>query len=95
MIKILCMLSIIFMLGCGFTKDTSKGLGDEIGSSFKKADEKEELLDTREKVRRSKAEYNDCLDNNPSRESSCESLKNEYEQNVEEYVELQKKLNEL
>ena len=91
----LCLLSLLFMLGCGITKDTSKGLGKEIGSSFKKADEKEELLDTREKVRRSKSKYNNCLKNNPNNESNCDSLKIEYEQNVEEYVELQKKLNAL
>ena len=95
MIRILCTLLVLFMLGCGITKDTSKGICDEIGSSFKKADEKEELLDTREKVRKSKIKYNDCVNNNPNSETSCESLKTEYEQNVEEYVELQKKLNEL
>ena len=95
MIRILCILLVLFMLGCGITKDTSKGVGDEIGSSFKKADEKEALLETRERVRKSKLKYNNCVDNNPNSDSSCESLKNEYEQNVEEYVELQKKLNEL
>ena len=93
--RTLCLLMVLFMVGCGITKDTSKGLGNEIGSSFKKANEKEDLLETREKVRRSKLKYNNCLNDNPNSESSCESYKNEYEQNVEEYVELQKKLNEL
>ena len=92
--RTLFLLIVLFIVGCGITKDTSKGLGNEIGSSFKKANEKEDLLETRGKVRRSKLEYNKCLNDNPNRESSCDSQKNEYEQNVEEYVELQKKLNE-
>ena len=93
--RTICLLIVLFMVGCGFTKDTSKGLGDEIGSSFQKADDKEDLLETREMVRRSKLKYNKCVDNNPNSETSCENLRIEYEQNVEEYVELQKKLNAL
>ena len=91
---ILLSLLLVAFVGCGFTKDKSKTLGGEVSSSFKKADEKEELLEAREKVVRSKAKYRDCIDDNPN-ESSCESLKLEYEQNVERYTELQDSLNQL
>ena len=90
--RVLCLLFVALLFGCGFTKDTSKGIGGEIGSSFKKADDKEELLNSREKVKKSKIKYNKCLKDNPG---SCDSEKAEYDQNVDEFVELQKKLNEL
>ena len=91
---ILLSLLLATAIGCGFTKDKSKSLGDEVSSSFKKADEKEDLLEVREQVVRSKAKYRDCVDDNPNA-SSCENLKLEYEQNVERYIELQNSLNEL
>ena len=91
---ILLSLLLLTFAGCGFTKDKSKSFGDEVSSSFKKADEKEDLLEAREKVVRSRDKYRDCVDDNPS-ESSCENLKLEYEQNVERYTELQDSLNEL
>ena len=90
--KFIPVLVILLMLGCSYGKDASKGVGNEIGESFQKADDKEDLLETREKVKRSRNKYNSCIKKRPS---GCESEKAEYEQNVAEYVELQKKLSDL
>lgn len=90
--KFIPMLVVLLLLGCSYGKETSKGVGGEIGDSFQKADDKEDLLETREKVKRSRNKYNSCIKKRPS---GCESEKEEYDRNVAEYVELQKQLSDL
>jgi hypothetical protein len=90
--KFIPMLIILLILGCSYGKEASRGVGGEIGDSFKKADDKENLLESREKVIRSRNKYNSCIKDRPS---GCESEKEEYDQNVAEYVEFQKHLSDL
>ncbi len=82
---------ILFVTGCGVTQDTSKGLSEEIKSSFRRANEKQDLLRARDQVRKAKSKYNDCLNDNSTRRSVCDGLKLEYEQKVEYYTEIQRK----
>ncbi len=90
--KFIPMLILLLIMGCSYGKEATRGVGGEIGDSFKKADDKESLLETREKVIRSKNRYNSCIKDSPS---GCEAEKAEYDSNVAEYVELQKKLSDL
>lgn len=90
--KFIPMLVLVLMLGCSYGKEATRGVGGEVSNSFKKADDKESLLESRQKVVRSKNKYNSCIKDRPS---GCESEKEEYDQNVAEYVELQKKLSDL
>jgi len=90
--KIIPMLILLLILGCSYGKEATRGVGGEIGDSFKKADDKESLLESREKVVRSRNKYNSCIKDRPS---GCDAQKDEYDQNVAEYVELQKKLSDL
>lgn len=90
--KFIPMLIILLTLGCSYGKEATRGVGGEIGDSFKKADDKESLLESRQKVVRSKNKYNSCIKDNPGR---CDSEKDEYDKNVAEYVELQKNLSDL
>jgi hypothetical protein len=90
--KIIPILLMLLIFGCSYGKEASKGIGGGISNSFKKADDKESLLDSREKVKRSKSKYNSCLKHSPS---GCDREKDEYDQNVAEYVEIQKRLSDL
>lgn len=90
--KIIPMLILLLALGCSYGKEATRGVGGEIGDSFKKADDKESLLESREKVVRSKNRYNSCM---KKTNSGCDSEKEEYDRNVAEYVELQRKLSDL
>lgn len=90
--KLILLLLICMMLGCSYGKEASKGVGGEISDSFKKADEKENLLEARQRVIKSRNKYNSCLKHSPS---GCEREKSEYDENVEAYVELQKQLSDL
>ena len=90
--KIIPILLLLLVLGCSYGKEATRGVGGEIGDSFKKADDKESLLESREKVVKSKNRYNSCEKDSPGR---CDAEKEEYESNVAEYVELQKKLSDL
>ena len=90
--KLIPLILICLVLGCSYGKEASKGVGGEISDSFKKADDKEALLEARERVIRSKSKYNSCLKKSPS---GCEREKNEYDENVEQYVELQQRLSDL
>ncbi len=90
--KFIPLLVMLLILGCSYGKEASKGVGGKISNSFKKANDKESLLESREKVKRSKSKYNSCLKHSPS---GCDREKDEYDQNVAEYVELQKKLSDL
>jgi hypothetical protein len=90
--KFIPILVILLMLGCSYGKEASKGVGGEIGDSFQKANDKEDLLESREKVKRSRNKYNSCIKDRPS---GCESEKEEYDQNVAEYIEIQQQLSDL
>ncbi len=85
---ILYLCFILLASGCGIAKETSKGL-EEIRSSLKRANEKQELLRARERVKRSKSKYNKCLGSSSDRKPHCEDLRLEYEQMAEEYIKLQ------
>ena len=49
----------------------------------------QDLLDAREKVEKSRREYENCLEKNPDATSKCEARRRSYEKNVEEYSTLQ------
>ncbi len=90
--KFIPMLILLLALGCSYGKEATRGVGGEIGDSFKKANDKESLLESRQKVVKSRNSYNSCVNDSPGR---CDAEKEEYDRNVAEYVELQKKLSDL
>lgn len=85
---ILYLCFILLAGGCGITKEASKGL-EEIKSSLHRANERQELLKARERVKKSKSKYNKCISNSSGKKAHCETLRLEYEQRVEEYINIQ------
>jgi hypothetical protein len=86
--RILVLISIIIipLAGCGYYDTGKEMLVDKPLDSSKR---KQELLNAREGVEKSRRDYENCLKKNPVDESTCESYKTTYEQNVETYSSLQ------
>jgi len=87
-ILFLCL--ILLAGGCGIAKDTSRGL-EEIKASFRKANERQELLKVREQIKKSRLKYNKCLSNSSGKRAHCEDLRLNYEQKVTEYANIKQK----
>ena len=77
---------IIPLAGCGYY-DTGKEM--LVDKPLDSSQRRQKLLDAREKVEKSRRDYENCLKKNPQNEPTCESYKTTYEQNVETYSSLQ------
>jgi len=86
LILITLFITLIPVAGCGFYDSGKEILVDKPLDSSKK---RQKLLDTRERVERTKRDYENCLKKNPADESVCENYKRSYEKEVETYSSLQ------
>jgi len=92
--KYLCLVFIILFAGCGMYSGTKKA-GKDIAEDIKvenpltEAGRKEALGNARENVKKTRRNYDECLDNNND-ESACTAEKEMYEQSTERYMQLQK-----
>lgn len=86
LILILASMFIIALEGCGYY-DTGKEL--LVDKPLDSSRRRQELLDAREGVTKSRRDYENCVKKNPEDESRCENYKTTYEQNVEKYSSLQ------
>jgi hypothetical protein len=78
--------TIIPLTGCGYY-DTGKEI--LVDKPLDSSQRKQKLLDARERVVKSRREYDNCLKKNSGDESKCENYKNSYNQDVETYGSLQ------
>ena len=87
--NLLLIFSVAFLMlfsSCG-----AYDIGKEIlvDKPFDSARSRQDLLDAREKVKKSRREYENCLEKNREDPSKCESYKKSYEKAVEDYSSLQ------
>lgn len=89
MIKLLLLaasFTIIPLAGCGFYDTGREILVDKPLDSSQR---RQKLLDARERVEKSRRDYENCLKKNSGDESKCENYKNAYNEDVETYGSLQ------
>jgi len=85
----LLFVSIVFFIllsSCG-AYDTGREI--LVDKPFQSARSKQDLLDARERVEKSRRVYENCLEKNPEDPSKCESYKKSYEKEMEDYGSLQ------
>jgi hypothetical protein len=86
LILILASITIIPAVGCGYY-DTGKEI--LVDKPMDSSQRRQKLLDARERVEKSRRDYENCLKKNPEDESRCENYKTSYEKDVETYSSLQ------
>lgn len=79
-------IAIIPLGGCGYYETGKEILVDKPLSSSQR---RQKLLDARERVEKSRHDYDTCLEKNPEDESKCENYKRIYNEDVETYSALQ------
>lgn len=93
--KLICLMIIVFSLGCGGYLDSSRQAGKDIAeqigidSPLKEANKREALIRAKEDVDRSRRAYERCLRDNNNDEAACTTEKRNYEESTERYIEIQ------
>ena len=77
---------IIPLAGCGYY-DTGKEM--LVDKPLDSSQRRQKLLDAREKVEKSRRDYENCLRKNPNDVSICDNYKKVYDEDVETYSRLQ------
>ena len=87
------LITVLMFSGCS-TVDKGKEFVKENNpvkeNPLKKANKKEALTEARANVKKSKREYQNCLDRNSGDELSCEREKEVYEHDTDIYIEIQR-----
>ena len=81
---LLILMITIICFGCSKSKEIL------IDNPLSEANEKEDLIEARERVERTKHEYKKCVNEYSADDSRCIELESQYQLSVEKYVEIQK-----
>ncbi|NIP30321.1 MAG: hypothetical protein GTO02_09590 [Candidatus Dadabacteria bacterium] len=88
----IAVLFLIFFINCGYyekSKDYVKESEIIKTNPIKESSKKDSLTRARNNVKESKKEYQDCLKRNSNEETACESYREKYESDTEEYIKIQ------
>lgn len=83
----------VFCVNCGMYEKSKDYVKDteilEGVDPIKESSKNKSLAEARNDVRKSKKEYNDCLERNSNNEAACETQKARYDHDTEKYMAIQ------